>query len=302
MKAALLAFALLFAAGAAQAQTTTVVDFNGCPTGDNVPSYQGLILGNGWTCQVGAGLSGQPTKTLSWGIHQTTAKFKFATPAVFVSLRASTQPSGSGSITITTDAGETKVIPTQPGVLPPAVLTGFTKPATTVTVSCPCDWFIQMAAFTYRTGVAPPPPPPPPPPPSPTCASLVFTVTGANFQPGVKLTINGQAAVVTSSGATQINGSLPCANVVITNPPPVPPAAKVVKLDWTASTSPAILNYKVWRSDTSGGSHTLLATIAGVSYIDATVQPAHTYFFVTTALDADGNESPYSNEAKAVIP
>jgi fibronectin type 3 domain-containing protein len=39
-----------------------------------------------------------------------------------------------------------------------------------------------------------------------------------------------------------------------------------------------------------------------VSYTDSTVLNGTTYYYVTTAVDASGNESLYSNEAVAVIP
>jgi fibronectin type 3 domain-containing protein len=42
--------------------------------------------------------------------------------------------------------------------------------------------------------------------------------------------------------------------------------------------------------------------VSGLAYTDATVQNATTYYYVTTAVDASGNESTYSNEVPATIP
>jgi len=36
--------------------------------------------------------------------------------------------------------------------------------------------------------------------------------------------------------------------------------------------------------------------------VDSTVQNGTTYYYVTTAVDASGDESVYSNQATAVIP
>jgi fibronectin type 3 domain-containing protein len=77
-------------------------------------------------------------------------------------------------------------------------------------------------------------------------------------------------------------------------------------LNWGASDSPGvtIAGYNIYRSKVSGTSYVKInATLAtGLTYTDLTVQSGQTYFFVATAVDASGNESPFSNEAQAVIP
>jgi fibronectin type 3 domain-containing protein len=42
--------------------------------------------------------------------------------------------------------------------------------------------------------------------------------------------------------------------------------------------------------------------VGTLNYTDSTVQNSTTYYYVTTAVDASGNESVYSNEASAPIP
>jgi hypothetical protein len=76
-----------------------------------------------------------------------------------------------------------------------------------------------------------------------------------------------------------------------------------VSLKWTASTSPNVRYYKVYRGTVSGGPYALRATnVKATSYADSTVQSGSTYYYVTTAVDSSGVESGYSGVARAAIP
>jgi len=77
-----------------------------------------------------------------------------------------------------------------------------------------------------------------------------------------------------------------------------------VALTWNASTSPMVAGYNVYRSTVSGSSYVRINSLlnAGLSYTDATVQNANTYYYVTTAVDASGGESGFSNEVSTAIP
>ena len=77
-----------------------------------------------------------------------------------------------------------------------------------------------------------------------------------------------------------------------------------VLLDWTASASPAATGYNVYRSQVSGSGYVKLNTSAlgGLSYSDATVADGQTYYYVTTSVDASGDESDYSEQVQMVIP
>ena len=44
------------------------------------------------------------------------------------------------------------------------------------------------------------------------------------------------------------------------------------------------------------------APVSGTSFVDNTVQPGQTYFYVTRAVNAKGTESTSSNEVRADIP
>jgi hypothetical protein len=74
-------------------------------------------------------------------------------------------------------------------------------------------------------------------------------------------------------------------------------------LTWTASTS-AVAGYNVYRSNTVGAPYTKInvSLVIGTNFTDAAVQAGQTYYYVTTAVDANSNESVYSNQATAVIP
>jgi len=76
-----------------------------------------------------------------------------------------------------------------------------------------------------------------------------------------------------------------------------------VALSWDASTS-QVAGYNVYRGTVSGGPYTKINSglDASTNYADASVQPGQTYYYVTTAVDSQGTESSYSNQAQAVIP
>lgn len=75
-----------------------------------------------------------------------------------------------------------------------------------------------------------------------------------------------------------------------------------VTLNWTASTTPNV-NYNVYRSTTSGGPYSKLTSspVSGVTYTDSAVLAGQTYYYVTTAVDVNNNESSYSNEATGAV-
>ena len=74
-------------------------------------------------------------------------------------------------------------------------------------------------------------------------------------------------------------------------------------LSWTASTS-TVSGYNVYRSTVSGTGYSRInsSLVPALAYTDGTVLNGTTYYYVTTAVDASGNESAYSNEVPAVIP
>ena len=80
-------------------------------------------------------------------------------------------------------------------------------------------------------------------------------------------------------------------------------AAPSVTLSWTSSVTPGT-SVNVYRGTATGGPYTLLTAtplaVGTVTYVDTTVTPGNTYFYVVTAL-LNGLESIKSNETKAVM-
>jgi hypothetical protein len=79
-----------------------------------------------------------------------------------------------------------------------------------------------------------------------------------------------------------------------------------VILSWTASTTPGVVGYNVFRGATSGGESTTplnSSPINGTTYTDATVQAGQTYYYVVTAVASnDVTQSADSNEVSAAVP
>lgn len=145
-----LSLPLLFAVSAlaASAQTTVANFDNPLCSGNGVGVYQGInFSASPWDCE-NPNLSGQSGNSISWYQSTTTGTFRFQSPSVLISLSAATS-SGSGVVTISTDAGETfsHGINTSFQTL----LTGFTKPASVVTVNYPGGWTIELDNLTYQT-------------------------------------------------------------------------------------------------------------------------------------------------------
>jgi hypothetical protein len=76
-----------------------------------------------------------------------------------------------------------------------------------------------------------------------------------------------------------------------------------VSVNWTASTSPNVTGYNVYRGTTSGGPYTKLnsSSVTNLNYTDAAVAAGETYYYVVTALNSSGEESAYSTQLQAVV-
>jgi hypothetical protein len=128
----------------------------------------------------------------------------------------------------------------------------------------------------------------PNPIPAPGSGSSTMTITvGSSTPTGTYLiTVTG------SGGGVQQNTTV---NLTVT---------ALVALSWNASTSQDVIGYNAYRSTTSGGPYTKLnaSLISTTNYIDQPLQSGSTYYYVTTAVDSQGQESAHSNEAAATIP
>jgi hypothetical protein len=77
-----------------------------------------------------------------------------------------------------------------------------------------------------------------------------------------------------------------------------------VDLSWNASTSQNVIGYNVYRASTSGGPYAKINSVLDAStvYTDTSVVSGNTYYYVTTAVDSNNQESIYSNQAQATVP
>jgi hypothetical protein len=80
--------------------------------------------------------------------------------------------------------------------------------------------------------------------------------------------------------------------------------AHSIGLTWAPSISPNIAGYNLYRAITPNGAYIKVnsALVSGTSYSDRDVEAGQTYYYVATAVDADNNESDYSNMAQATVP
>jgi len=76
-----------------------------------------------------------------------------------------------------------------------------------------------------------------------------------------------------------------------------------VDLSWNPSTS-VVIGYNLYRGTVSGGPYARLnsSILLGTTYTDSTIQSGTTYYYVSTSINSDSEESSYSNEASATIP
>lgn len=124
-------------------------------------------------------------------------------------------------------------------------------------------------------------------------AAATLTILSANLSVPETLSMTGD-------GVTSSSNPSPSPTPV----PPTPPATQhKVSLTWNASTS-KVIGYRVYRSETSGGSYNALngTAITALNYSDDSVSSGTTYYYVVTSVDSSGAESVYSNQATAVIP
>jgi len=121
-----------------------------------------------------------------------------------------------------------------------------------------------------------------------TSVSVQFAPTVAGSAQGsVTIASNGTGASAVALSGTGV----------------APQVNHTVALNWEASTS-SVTGYNVYRSSVSGSSYAKInsSLVGGVSFTDSNVQTGQTYYYVATSVDANGNESVYSNEVPAVVP
>ena len=115
------------------------------------------------------------------------------------------------------------------------------------------------------------------------------------FQPRATGSVTGSISVVSNASNSPGVASL-------TGTGTTQPVQHSVDVSWTASTS-TVAGYNVYRGSQSGGPYSILnSTLQSLTFTDSTVQSGTTYYYVVTAVDGNGVESIFSNEAPAAIP
>jgi hypothetical protein len=82
--------------------------------------------------------------------------------------------------------------------------------------------------------------------------------------------------------------------------------AHSVALSWKASISNDVVGYYVYRGTQPGPPYTAFtkltpSPISATTYMDSAVDAGATYYYVVTAVNGNGKESTYSNQASATI-
>ncbi len=126
--------------------------------------------------------------------------------------------------------------------------------------------------------------------------SATFQVT---FSPKTSGPASGNVSILSSNLATPASVSASGTGVTSTPTSPSPLPHSVV-LSWGPSPS-SVAGYRVYRDNGSGFSP-LTSVIPDLTYTDTSVVSGNTYLYAVTAIDAAGDESPFSNEATAIIP
>ena len=85
---------------------------------------------------------------------------------------------------------------------------------------------------------------------------------------------------------------------------PAATATSSALFEWDTNTETDLSGYKIYKGVASGQFGSPIATLppSATSYEAAGLQNGASYFFVVTAIDTSGNESPLSNELTVTIP
>jgi uncharacterized membrane protein len=140
-------------------------------------------------------------------------------------------------------------------------------------------------------------------------ASGVPSGTTATFNPATLPAPGSGSSTMTITVGTTPMGTYPITvtasggGIHQTTPVTLTVTAQVI-LTWDVSPSQGIAGYNIYRSLTSGGPYTRInsALDPNAAYNDLAVNDGVIYYYVTTAVNTQGQESGYSNESSATVP
>lgn len=127
--------------------------------------------------------------------------------------------------------------------------------------------------------------------------SLALTVT---FHPSFSLSGGTQGTLYVASDAPNSPLHIPLTGSGASNQS----ASHTVDLRWTASSSPSVVGYHVYRGGNAAGPFSRLNTgvDAATSYADSTVSGGKTYYYVVTSVDSTNVESAFSSVVAVNVP
>jgi hypothetical protein len=137
--------------------------------------------------------------------------------------------------------------------------------------------------------------------------SAIGMSSGVTISPGTSVAMNVSftpSALGPASGSITVtdNASNPTVTIALSGTGATGHTARV---SWNPSTSTNVVGYYIYRGTTTGGPYSRLngsSPDQSTTSVDGTVQSGQSYYYVVTAVDMNGFESAYSNEASAFIP
>lgn len=130
---------------------------------------------------------------------------------------------------------------------------------------------------------------------------MVAAALGAAALTGLLLAgsaLGSWSVAASSSGMQLVTATLDAPTSVNVQETCTKHVSTVETVGWTASTSPAVAGYSIYRSGTSGGPYTLLGTVTGrttTSYHDSATDWSTTYYYVV-ASTRNAWKSPNSSQ------
>jgi hypothetical protein len=143
-------------------------------------------------------------------------------------------------------------------------------------------------------------------------SSSEFTLSGLSFPVTIPAGNNVQFTVAFTPQATgAASGTVAFASNASNSPAlsltgtGTPTPIHSVSLSWTASASPDVIGYNIYRGTASAGPYSKInaSLNAGTTYSDNSVADGQTYYYVSTAVNSNNQESAYSSPPQmAMIP
>ena len=143
-------------------------------------------------------------------------------------------------------------------------------------------------------------------------SSAEFTLSGLSFpltipaggNQGFTVTFTPQASGTASATLSFMDGNGLTLARELLNGTGIVSQNHTVGLSWIASTSENVVGYNIYRGNQSGGPYAKINSSldSNTAYTDTSVTDGNTYYYVTTAVNSDNEESVYSNQAQATIP